>query len=163
MEDIKNAYNELSQGQMNDAPEEEEEGNKFLKGGYKPSRNIKNYIANKEGASMKTNRSFEEEAQSFWSVLPKDVRSKLTQEQADALYSYSYNVGAGNFKHRVFLHSKDTSVAMEAWRMCKGTCMPPRTVSLEDLPTGEQRRGQCLQEARLQCIMTLPMILLLPA
>ena len=101
MEDIKNAYNELSQGQMDAAPEEEEEGNKFLKGGYKPSRNIKNYIANKEGASMKTNRSFEEEAQSFWSVLPKDVRSKLTQEQADALYSYSYNVGAGNFKHRV--------------------------------------------------------------
>ena len=100
MEDIKNAYNELSQGQMDAAPEEEE-GNKFLKGGYKPSRNIKNYIANKEGASMKTNRSFEEEAQSFWSVLPKDVRSKLTQEQADALYSYSYNVGAGNFKHRV--------------------------------------------------------------
>ena len=101
MEDIKNAYNELSQGQMDAAPEEEEEGNKFLKGGYKPSRNIKNYIANKEGASMKTNRSFEEEAQSFWSVLPKDVRSKLTQKQADALYSYSYNVGAGNFKHRV--------------------------------------------------------------
>ena len=100
MEDIKNAYNELSQGQMDAAPEEEE-GNKFLKGGYKPSRNIKNYIVNKEGASMKTNRSFEEEAQSFWSVLPKDVRSKLTQEQADALYSYSYNVGAGNFKHRV--------------------------------------------------------------
>ncbi len=99
MEDIKKAYTELSQGQMNDAPEEE--GNKFLKGGYKPSRSIRNYIANKEGASMKTNRSFEEEAQSFWSVLPKEVRSKLTQEQADALYSYSYNVGAGNFKHRV--------------------------------------------------------------
>jgi GH24 family phage-related lysozyme (muramidase) len=102
MEDIKRAYNELSQEQVNDTPEEtEEDGNKFLKGGYKPSRKIRNYIANKEGASMKTNRSFEAEAKDFWSVMPEDVRSRLTQEQADALYSYSYNVGAINFKHRV--------------------------------------------------------------
>ena len=102
MEDIKRAYNELSQEQVNGTPEEtEEDGNKFLKGGYKPSRKIRNYIANKEGASMKTNRSFEAEAKDFWSVMPEDVRSRLTQEQADALYSYSYNVGAINFKHRV--------------------------------------------------------------
>lgn len=101
MEDIKRTYNELSQEQVNDTPEEEEDGNKFLKGGYKPSRKIRNYIANKEGASMKTNRSFEAEAKDFWSVMPEDVRSRLTQEQADALYSYSYNVGAINFKHRV--------------------------------------------------------------
>lgn len=101
MEDIRNAYNELIQEQANVSETPEEEGNKFLKGGYKPSRNIMNYIANKEGASMKTNRSFEAEAHDFWRALPEDVRGKLTQQQADALYSYSYNVGAGNFKHRV--------------------------------------------------------------
>lgn len=104
MEDIRNAYDELVQEQMNgnSVPEEaEDNGNKFLKGGYKPSKYIRSYISHMEGASMKTNRSFADEANSFWSVLPEDVRSKLTQEQADALYSYSYNVGAGNFKNRV--------------------------------------------------------------
>lgn len=101
MEDIRNAYNELIQEQANVSETPEEEGNKFLKGGYKPSKSIMNYIANKEGASMKTNRSFEAEAHDFWRALPEDVRGKLTQQQADALYSYSYNVGAGNFKHRV--------------------------------------------------------------
>jgi hypothetical protein len=73
----------------------------YLKGGYKPSASIKNRIANWEGSSMATNRSFEAEAKDFWNAIPSEVRSKLSQQQADALYSYSYNVGAGNFKRRV--------------------------------------------------------------
>ena len=101
IDEIRKAYNELSQ-EGNTADETGEgDGNKFLKGGYKPSRQIMNYIANKEGSSMKTNRSFEDEAKSFWSVLPASIKGKITQQQADALYSYSYNVGAGNFKNRV--------------------------------------------------------------
>ena len=50
---------------------------------------------------MKTNRSFEAEARDFNASLPKGATSKLTQEQLDGLYSYSYNVGAGNFRKRV--------------------------------------------------------------
>lgn len=79
----------------------QEETHEYLKGGYKPSAAIKNRIANWEGSSMQTNRSFEAEAKDFWNAIPSNVRSKLTQQQADALYSYSYNVGAGNFKKRV--------------------------------------------------------------
>lgn len=79
----------------------QEETHEYLKGGYKPSAAIKNRIANWEGSSMQTNRSFEAEAKDFWNAIPSNVRSKLSQQQADALYSYSYNVGAGNFKKRV--------------------------------------------------------------
>jgi hypothetical protein len=79
----------------------QEEEHEYLKGGYKPSASIKNRIANWEGSSMQTNRSFEAEAKDFWNAIPSNVRSKLSQQQADALYSYSYNVGAGNFKKRV--------------------------------------------------------------
>ena len=79
----------------------QEEAHEYLKGGYKPSAAIKNRIANWEGSSMQTNRSFEAEAKDFWNAIPSNVRNKLTQQQADALYSYSYNVGAGNFKRRV--------------------------------------------------------------
>lgn len=52
---------------------------------------------------MKTNRSFEAEAQSFVGALPEDIRDQVLQNQqlADSLYSYSYNVGAGNFRSRV--------------------------------------------------------------
>lgn len=103
MEDIRNAYNELTQEQLNgnDSMDDMEDSHKFLKGGYKPSRYIKNFISHMEGASMKTNRSFDAEAKDFWNALPNNVKGKITQEQADALYSYSYNVGAGNFKNRV--------------------------------------------------------------
>lgn len=103
MEDIRNAYNELMQEQLNgnDSMDDMEDSHKFLKGGYKPSRYIKNFISHMEGSSMKTNRSFEAEAKDFWNALPNNVKGKITQEQADALYSYSYNVGAGNFKSRV--------------------------------------------------------------
>lgn len=103
MGDIRNAYNELMQEQLNgnDSMDDMEDSHKFLKGGYKPSRYIKNFISHMEGASMKTNRSFDAEAKDFWNALPNNVKGKITQEQADALYSYSYNVGAGNFKNRV--------------------------------------------------------------
>lgn len=50
---------------------------------------------------MKTNRPFEAEALDFNRALPAGATSKLSQEQLDGLYSYSYNVGAGNFRRRV--------------------------------------------------------------
>ena len=75
--------------------------NKYKDGGYKPSSRIKKQISNWEGSSMKTNRSFEAEVKDFNTSLPKGATNKLTQEQLDGLYSYSYNVGAGNFRKRV--------------------------------------------------------------
>ena len=119
MEDIRKAYDELAQGNMNDyalqdnmneetspynddgSSIDQDSANVFLKGGYKPSRYIKSFISHMEGSSMKTNRSFDAEARDFWDAIPQDIRKKITQQQADALYSYSYNVGAGNFKKRV--------------------------------------------------------------
>lgn len=95
LREIRQAYNEFAEGGYLD------NSNLFLKGGYKPSQAIKNYISNKEGSSMKTNRSFEAEAKDFWNKIPQEVRDNMTQEEADALYSYSYNVGAGNFRKRV--------------------------------------------------------------
>lgn len=50
---------------------------------------------------MKTNRSFDAEARDFNASLPQGATSRLTQQQLDGLYSYSYNVGAGNFRKRV--------------------------------------------------------------
>lgn len=81
----------------------------FAKGGYIPSASIKNRIAQWEGSSMykpapdtgRVNRSFEEERRDFINALPKNAINKLSQESLDALYSYSYNVGAGNFRKRV--------------------------------------------------------------
>ena len=78
-----------------------DDSNKYAGGGYKPSSRIKKQISDWEGSSMKTNRSFEAEARDFNASLPKGATSKLTQEQLDGLYSYSYNVGAGNFRKRV--------------------------------------------------------------
>lgn len=119
MEDIRKAYDELAQGNINNyalqdnineeispynddgSSIDQDSANVFLKGGYKPSRYIKNFISHMEGSSMKTNRSFDAEARDFWDAIPQDIRKKITQQQADALYSYSYNVGAGNFKKRV--------------------------------------------------------------
>ena len=75
--------------------------NKYKDGGYKPSSRIKKQISDWEGSSMKTNRSFEAEARDFNASLPKGATSKLSQTQLDGLYSYSYNVGAGNFRKRV--------------------------------------------------------------
>lgn len=75
--------------------------NEYANGGYKPSASIKKRISNWEGSSMKTNRSFNAEARDFNASLPQGATSKLTQQQLDGLYSYSYNVGAGNFRKRV--------------------------------------------------------------
>lgn len=75
--------------------------NSYAEGGYKPSKSIRKRISNWEGSSMKTNRSFEAEAKDFNASLPEGATSKLSQTQLDGLYSYSYNVGAGNFRKRV--------------------------------------------------------------
>ena len=75
--------------------------NIYANGGYKPSESIKKRIANWEGSSMRTNRSFQAEANDFNRVIPSSIRSKLSQQQLDALYSYGYNVGMGNLKKRV--------------------------------------------------------------
>ena len=75
--------------------------NSYAEGGYKPSKSIRKRISNWEGSSMRTNRSFEEEARDFNASLPKGATSRLSQAQLDGLYSYSYNVGAGNFRKRV--------------------------------------------------------------
>lgn len=76
---------------------------------YTPSDSIKAQISRWEGSSMykpapdtgKVNRSFEDEANSFISVMPTELLTSLPQESLDALFSLSYNIGAGNFKKRV--------------------------------------------------------------
>lgn len=75
--------------------------NIYANGGYKPSESIKKRITNWEGSSMRTNRLFQAEANDFNRVIPSSIRSKLSQQQLDALYSYGYNVGMGNLKKRV--------------------------------------------------------------
>lgn len=75
--------------------------NVYANGGYKPSESIKKRITNWEGSSMRTNRSFQAEANDFNRVIPSSIRSKLSQQQLDALYSYGYNVGMGNLKKRI--------------------------------------------------------------
>lgn len=75
--------------------------NMYANGGYKPSESIKKRITNWEGSSMRTNRSFQAEANDFNRVIPSSIRSKLSQQQLDALYSYGYNVGMNNLKKRV--------------------------------------------------------------
>ena len=86
-------------------PEIRQAYNEFAKGGklnnYSPSEGIKRRITNWEGSSMKTNRSFTAEANDFNRVIPASVRSKLSPQQLDALYSYGYNVGMGKLKERV--------------------------------------------------------------
>ena len=75
--------------------------NSYAEGGYKPSKSIRKRISNWEGSSMRTNRSFGAEARDFNASLPEGATSKLSQTQLDGLYSYSYNVGAENFRKRV--------------------------------------------------------------
>lgn len=88
--EIRKAYTEFAKGGKMNASQ-----------GYTPSDSIKKRIANWEGSSMKTNRSFEDEARDFNRVVPAEVRNRLTQRQKDALYSYGYNVGMGRLKQRV--------------------------------------------------------------
>lgn len=74
-----------------------------------PSQEWRNRISSWEGSSMykpapdtgKVNNSFENEAQGFINTLPISIRGALSDEALNALYSYSYNVGVGNFKKRV--------------------------------------------------------------
>ena len=76
---------------------------------YSPSRNIRKRISDWEGRSMyspapdtgKINRSFEAEAADFLRVTPKEVVDSLPPEALDAVFSTSYNIGAGNYKKRV--------------------------------------------------------------
>lgn len=76
---------------------------------WRSSDSIRKRISDWEGASMhspapdtgKVNRPFEDEDTAFWNTIPSDIRGKLTQEMADALFSTSYNIGSGNFKRRV--------------------------------------------------------------
>ena len=88
--------------------------NEFADGGYMPSEQAKQRIARWEGAAMTgaidplsgkwaKNNSFESEARGFTAALPDNIREQVLNnpELADSLYSYSYNVGAGNFKKRV--------------------------------------------------------------
>lgn len=74
---------------------------KFRNGGWRSSNKIRSRIAKMEGSSMRTNRSFDLEDRDFYNAIPKEVRKGLSQDALDNLYSYSYNVGAGNFKKRV--------------------------------------------------------------
>lgn len=55
------------------------------------------------GRKVKKNNSFESEARGFVAALPESIRERVlgNPQLADGLYSYSYNVGAGNFKKRV--------------------------------------------------------------
>jgi len=73
---------------------EEPAEHKFLQGRYKPSDSIKRQITWWKGDSMKTNRSFGDEARDFWNALPQNVRNNLSQGEADALnesINTSYN------------------------------------------------------------------------
>lgn len=78
--------------------------NQYKVGGqakWRSSNKIRSRIAKMEGSSMKTNRSFDLEDRDFYNAMPREVRESLSQDALDNLYSYSYNVGAGNFKKRV--------------------------------------------------------------
>ena len=81
-----------------------------------PSDSIKRSISTWEGIAMdgpsidplskklvKRNNSFEREAELFYNAIPENLRDTILSNQslADNLYSYSYNVGSGNFKKRV--------------------------------------------------------------
>lgn len=46
----------------------------YRKGGFMPSKGMQSRISNWEGASMKTNRSFESEARGFVHAMPTGVR-----------------------------------------------------------------------------------------
>lgn len=98
MEDIRKAYDELAQGNMNDyalqdnmneetspynddgSSIDQDSANVFLKGRYKPSRYIKSFISHMEGSSMKTNSSFDAEAREFGDAIPQDIRKNDTRK-----------------------------------------------------------------------------------
>lgn len=81
----------------------------YAKGGWMPSKETQVRIAAWEGSSMyspapdthKVNNSFEKEAKGFRSVIPKETWDVLSEDEKNALYSLSYNIGCGAFKQRV--------------------------------------------------------------
>lgn len=111
---IRQMYNEFAEGGYITASEQADESNLYKGGGYTSSDSIRSRIAKYEGKAMTgaidplsgkwdKNRSFEAEDASFYDALPESIRGKVLSnpDLADNLYSYSYNVGAGNFKKRV--------------------------------------------------------------
>ena len=118
LNDIRDRYNEFAEGGSKEEVVEDNTDSQYINiyegGGYTSSDSIRKRIAKHEGAAMTgakdplsgkflKNRSFEDEDRSFYRALPESIRDKVlaNQELADNLYSYSYNVGAGNFKKRV--------------------------------------------------------------
>lgn len=71
------------------------------KSAWRSSDNIRRRIAKWEGASMRTNNSFSNEDTAFYNQIPADLKNKMSQDELDALYSYSYNVGSSAFRNRV--------------------------------------------------------------
>ena len=71
--------------------------NKYGNGGYISSPYIRNKITKWEGTSMKSKTPFKVMDKDFNDSIPSNIRSKMSQEELDALYSYAYNVGTGNF------------------------------------------------------------------
>lgn len=98
--DIRQAYNKFALG-----------GNLYGGGGEEdtpqlwsmPSQQTQRDIAQWEGDSMKTNRSFSLEARDFVRSIPQNIRAQVLSnpQLADKLFSYSYNVGASRFRERV--------------------------------------------------------------
>ena len=75
--------------------------NKYGDGGYISSPYIRHKITKWEGTSMRSNKPFNTMDKDFNDSIPSEVRSKMSQAELDALYSYAYNVGTGNFRKRV--------------------------------------------------------------
>lgn len=111
---VRNGYTSLPQ--IKQAYKMFAEGGNLYGGWSMPSQQMQNQIAEWEGPSMTQstidplsgkrvgrNNSFESEAKGFINALPMGIREQVlaNPELADWLYSYSYNVGAGNFKKRV--------------------------------------------------------------
>lgn len=111
LDDIKSEYNSFAEGGHLYGGETEPT-QKLMR--YTPSNAIKSRISKWEGKAMTgakdplsgkflTNNSFEYEAKAFTDALPEAIRNQVLSNPrlADYLFSYSYNVGAGNFKKRV--------------------------------------------------------------
>lgn len=72
---------------------------------YIPSNSIKKRITEWEGSSMQTNRSFDLEAADFQRRLEMaKIYDQMSQDELDALFSYSYNVGSTTFAKRTIPH-----------------------------------------------------------
>ena len=112
LQEIRQKYNEFAEG--GNIYDGRTEKSQQMRRGYVPSEAIRKRISRWEGKAMTgavdplsgkygRNNSFESEARGFYNALPVSIRDRVigNPELADNLYSYSYNVGAGNFKDRV--------------------------------------------------------------